>query len=280
MKLQQFTIRVPEQKTGEATLTLYQLDNLGVAPEKKRPLVIVCGGGGYWNISDREKEPIVMQFLTMGCSACLLEYSVAPNVFPTSLCELASSVALARKNAEAWGIDPEKIITCGFSAGGHLVASLGVFWDKNFVYEPLNLTHEDIKPNGQILAYPVITSGEKAHPGSINKLLAEKAQDKTMREQISLEKQVTPNTPKTFLWHTVPDDTVPVENSLLFAQALISAGVSCELHLYPVGGHGLSLCKEETAGTQDYTLEPYCASWIDLAKAWMELNYQCLSMRL
>lgn len=279
MKLQQFTIRVPEQKTGEATVTLYQLDNLCVAPEKKRPLVIVCGGGGYWNISDREKEPIVMQFLTMGCNACLLEYSVAPNVFPTSLRELAAAVALARTNAGEWGIDPEKIITCGFSAGGHLAASLGVFWDKEFVYAPLNLTPEDIKPNGQILGYPVITGGEKAHPGSMKKLLAEKAEDREMRELVSLEKQVSSKTPKTFLWHTVPDDTVPVENSLLFAQALIGAGVSCELHLYPVGGHGLSLCQEETSGTQDCTLEPYCASWVGLARAWMEFNFKCLSMR-
>lgn len=279
MKLQQFTIRVPEQKTGEATVTLYQLNNLCVAPEKKRPLVIVCGGGGYWNISDREKEPIVMQFLTMGCNACLLEYSVAPNVFPTSLRELAAAVALARTNAGEWGIDPEKIITCGFSAGGHLVASLGVFWDKEFVYAPLNLSPEDIKPNGQILGYPVITGGEKAHPGSMKKLLAEKAEDREMRELVSLEKQVSANTPKTFLWHTVPDDTVPVENSLLFAQALIKAGVSCELHLYPVGGHGLSLCQEETSGAQDCTLEPYCASWVGLARAWMEFNFKCLSMR-
>lgn len=279
MKLQQFTIHVPEQKTGEATITLYQLDNLCVAPEKKRPLVIVCGGGGYWNISDREKEPIVMQFLAMGCNACLLEYSVMPNVFPTSLRELAASVAFARSHAEEWGIDPEKIITCGFSAGGHLAASLGVFWDKEFVYGPLGQKPEEGKPNGQILCYPVITGGEKAHPGSMNKLLGEKAEDPEMRAFVSLEKQVTANTPKTFLWHTVPDDTVPVENSMMFAQALIAAGVSCELHIYPKGGHGLSLCMEETSGNQDGVFEPYCASWINLAKAWMELNFQCLSMR-
>lgn len=279
MKLQQFTIRVPEQKRGEAVLTLYQLDNLEVAPRKKRPLVIVCGGGAYARISDREKEPVVMQFLAMGCNACLLEYSVAPNVFPTALRELASSVALARSHAPEWGIDPEKIVTCGFSAGGHLAASLGVFWDREFVCGPLGKKPEDIKPDGQILCYPVITGGEKAHAGSIENLLAEKAEDQEMRELVSLEKQVTANTPKTFLWHTVPDKTVPVENSMMFAQALIAAGVSCELHIYPRGGHGLSLCMEETSGSQERSFEPYCAGWIQGAKAWMELYFQCLSMR-
>lgn len=283
MKIKKFTITVPGQKTGPASLLLYQIDNIHVAPQKKRPLVIVCGGGGYWHISDREKEPIVLQFLAMGCNACLLEYSVAPNEFPTSLLELASSVALMRRlakgNAEEWNIDPDKIVTCGCSAGGHLAASLGVFWDKEFVYQTLNQEKDEGKPNGQILCYPVITSGEKAHRGSIEKLLGEKIHDPVLLEKISLEKQVTEHTPKTFLWHTAPDDTVPVENSLLFSQALLRAGVSCELHIYPKGGHGLSLCMEETSGNQDNTFEPYCSSWISLARSWMELNVQCLSMR-
>lgn len=278
MRIQQYTITVPEQKTGPARLTLYQIDNISVAPQKKRPLVIVCGGGGYRMVSDREKEPIVLQFLAMGCSACLLEYSVAPNVFPTALRELAAGVALARHYAEEWGIDPEKIVTCGFSAGGHLAASLGVFWNRDFVYGPLGQNPEEGKPNGQILCYPVISSGPKAHMGSIKELLWDKERDEIMRELVSLEKQVTKQTPRTFLWHTVTDDTVPVENSLLFAQALIAAGVSCELHLYPVGVHGLSLCTQETSGMQEYAYEPYCSSWITLAKSWMELNFQCLSM--
>ena len=98
-------------------------------------------------------------------------------------------------------------------------------------------------------------------------------------ELVSLEKQVTSAVPKTFLWHTMPDETVPVENSLLFAQALTEAGVEYELHIYPQGGHGLSLAREETAGERDRHLQPYCSSWIEMAKAWMELHFQCLSMR-
>ncbi len=279
MRQQQFTITVPGQKTGPAALTVYQIDNISVAPKKKRPFVIICGGGGYERISDREKEPVLLQFLACGCSAGLLEYSVAPNEFPVSLQELASAVALARRSAKDWQIDPEKIVVCGFSAGGHLAASLGVFWDKDFVYGPLGLTAEGCRPNGQILCYPVITSGPKAHKSSFEKLLGGRIGEKGLLEKVSLERQVTAAVPKTFLWHTMTDESVPVENSLLFAQALTEAGVEYELHIYPSGGHGLSLATEETAGARECHLQPYCSGWIALAKAWMELHFQCLSMK-
>lgn len=279
MRQQQFTITVPGQETGPAVLTLYQIDNISVAPEKKRPFVIICGGGGYERISDREQEPVLLQFLACGCSAALLKYSVAPNEFPVSLLELASAVALARQKAEDWQIDPEKIVVCGFSAGGHLAASLGVFWDKDFVAGPLGLTADSCRPDGLLLCYPVITSGPKAHRSSFKKLLGERIGEEGLLEKVSLERQVTAAVPKTFLWHTRSDETVPVENSLLFAQALTEAGVEYELHIYPVGGHGLSLSREETAGEREYQLQPYCIGWIHLAKAWMELHFQCLSMR-
>ncbi|MCI8294848.1 MAG: alpha/beta hydrolase [Lachnospiraceae bacterium] len=279
MRQQPFKIAVPGQKTGPAILTVYQIDNISVAMEKRRPFVIVCGGGGYERISDREKEPVLLQFLSCGCSAALLEYSVGPNEFPVSLLELASAVALARQNARDWQIDPEKILVCGFSAGGHLAASLGVFWDQDFVSGPLGLTPADLRPDGQILCYPVITSGPKAHRSSFEKLLGGRIGEEGLLEKVSLEKQVTAAVPKTFLWHTMTDETVPVENSLLFAQALTQAGVEYELHIYPVGGHGLSLAREETAGERAYHLQPYCSGWIDLAKAWIELHFQCFSMK-
>ena len=278
MRIEKFSITVPGQQTGPAVLTLYQIANISVAPEKKRPLVIICGGGGYSRISDREREPIMLKFLAMGCSACILEYSVSPNRFPVALQELASAVALARKNSREWNIDPDKIVTCGFSAGGHLAASLGVFWNRELAYGPIGKTPEEIKPNGQILAYPVITSGEKAHRRSIHELLGEKDEDPELLELVSLEKQVTADTPKTFLWHTLTDETVPVENSLLLAQAMIREGVKLELHIYPLGGHGLALALRETAGDQEKNYVPYCSSWISMAQEWMELNFQCSSM--
>lgn len=273
MKLEEYSLAVPGQRMGEARLLVYRIDTNKNAPDRKRPVVIVCGGGGYEYISDREQEAIVLKFLAMGYHACLLEYSVAPNVFPTALLELADAVAFVREHASEWMVEEDKIVTCGFSAGGHLAASLGVFWNREMVYETLGRRPEDIKPNGQILCYPVITSGEKAHRGSVEKLLRAECEDKEKLELVSLEKQVTADVPKTFLWHTLTDQAVPVENSLAFADAMNRCGVNFEMHIYPVGGHGLSLATEETGGNDENLVQPYCASWIDMVERWMKHNF-------
>ena len=134
MKYESWNIAVEGQKTGEAVLHGYLLDAISVAPEKKRPAVIVCAGGGYARRSDREAEPVILQFLSMGYHGFLLDYSVAPNRFPTSVRELALAVSMVREHAEEWHVDPEKIFVCGFSAAGHLCCSLGEFWNQEFVY--------------------------------------------------------------------------------------------------------------------------------------------------
>ena len=129
MKYESWNIAVEGQKTGEAVLHGYLLDAISVAPEKKRPAVIVCAGGVYARRSDREAEPVILQFLSMGYHGFLLDYSVAPNRFPTSVRELALAVSMVREHAEEWHVDPEKIFVCGFSAAGHLCCSLGEFWN-------------------------------------------------------------------------------------------------------------------------------------------------------
>lgn len=121
---------------------------------------------------------------------------------------------------------------------------------------------------GLLLCYPVITSGEKAHEESFRNLLGEQYEEK--KEELSLENQVTPDTPPTFLWHTATDETVPVENSLYFFQACLQQGVSAELHIYPVGGHGLSLANEETCRANGIGVQKECQSWIGLAQTWLE----------
>ena len=123
------------------------------------------------------------------------------------------------------------------------------------------------------MCYPVITAGEKAHRGSVEKLLRIDCEDKEKLDLVSLEKQVTSDVPKTFLWHTLTDQAVPVENSLYFADALHKNGVNFELHIYPMGGHGLSLATEETGGTDEDMILPYCAGWIDMVKAWVKHNF-------
>lgn len=269
MIIRKAEIAVPGQKTGKATLTCYQLDAVSAAPERVRPAVIVCPGGGYQWRSDREAEPVALQFMAMGCHAFVMDYSVEPNRFPTALLELAQAVALIREHAAEWTVDPERIIVCGFSAGGHLACSLGVFWNQRFVYENIGKTAEMVCPNGLILCYPVITSGEFAHEGSVENLIGEGAPQED-RDTISLEKWVGPHMPRTFLWHTYSDESVPVENSFLLALSMRKHGVELELHIYPQGKHGLALANEETGGKQKDRIEPGCESWIDLAGTWLK----------
>ena len=232
--------------------------------------VVICPGGGYEMTSDREAEALAVKFMAMGYHAAILRYSVAPARFPEALLQLATAVAMLRENAEKWHIDTGKIVVQGSSAGGHLAASLGVFWKKNFIAETLGADSEMVKPNGMILSYPVITSGEFAHTGSFECLLGEDYNDLDKRKEQSLEFQVSKDTPTTFLWHTVTDDCVPVENSLLFFNALRKFEIPVEMHLYPVGGHGLSLANEETSHEDGGCVQKECQSWMELACKWMQ----------
>ena len=167
MRYETMRLEVPGQQTGEALLQLYLLDSLEFAPERLRPMILVLPGGGYTRRSDREKEPIVMKFLSMGFHACVLEYSVAPNRFPVAVRELALAIAAIREHADEWHVKADAVIPCGFSAGGHLACSIGTFWNRPEVYEAVGKAPESVRPDGLILSYPVITSGEYRHEGSI-----------------------------------------------------------------------------------------------------------------
>lgn len=222
--------------------------------------------------SNREAEPIALQFNSMGYQAAVLRYSCAPAVYPTALCEVAQSVKLIREHAEDWNVDAEKIIVMGFSAGGHLAASYGVFWNESWLTEKMQCDKQLLKPNGLVLCYPVISSKEKiAHQDSIKNLLGESYPE--MKEQVSLEDKVGKHTPKTFLWHTFTDPVVPFWNSFRFAEALGKAGVPMEYHLYPQGGHGLSLANEQTANEEGKGVEKVCQSWVPLLRSWMLENF-------
>ena len=218
--------------------------------------------------SDREAEPMAMQFLAMGYHVAILRYSVAPARYPTALYQLAESVLWLKRYADRNHIDPDRIILQGCSAGGHLAASYGVAWQEPFLAKAVAARPEQLRVAGLLLCYPVITSGEKAHRESFENLLGDRYGE--LREELSLERRVTAQTPPTFLWHTAVDDTVPVENSLYFFEALLANGVSAELHIYPVGGHGLSLANEETCRSNGIGVQKECQSWIRLAETWLE----------
>lgn len=229
----------------------------------KRPAIVICGGGGYAYVSNRETEPVAIRFLTMGLCAFTIEYRVSPDRYPAGLQDVGEAVAWVRANADQLGVDPDRIAVCGFSAGGHVAANLGVAWHDAEIFAPLGLTPADVRPNAMILSYPVITSNEFAHRGSFENLTG--SDDLAVHAAHSLEHQVSSNTPPTFLWHTWEDSAVPVENTLLFAAALRRAGCTAEVHIYPKGHHGLSLANELTGTEADGGIVPELQSWPELA---------------
>lgn len=252
-------------------LYTYFLDSsIEMRPNEKRPVILMCPGGGYEMTSDREAEPMAMQFLAMGYHVAILRYSVCPARYPAALLQVAESVLYLKEHADEYHIDPAKIVVQGCSAGGHLAANYGIAWNSPFLTKLMGMENdpERLCVAGLLLCYPVITSGEKAHEESFRNLLGEQYEEK--KEELSLENQVTPDTPPTFLWHTATDETVPVENSLYFFQACLQQGVSAELHIYPVGGHGLSLANEETCRANGIGVQKECQSWIGLAQTWLE----------
>jgi len=237
----------------------------------ERPAVIVCPGGGYAYTSDREGEPIAMRFLAAGFHAFVLQYSVSPARYPNAVLELAAAVRSVRENAQKWGVDCHHVYIAGFSAGGHLCATLGTMWDEPIFEKAFNASENHAKnwrPDGMILSYPVITMGDFTHAGSRDCLLGADASPEQIR-QLSLELQVSSQTVPAFLWHTYEDGAVPVENSLQFAIALRSAKVPFEMHIYEAGGHGLSLCDDTTAQNENH-LRSDNANWMMMAVRWIK----------
>lgn len=259
-----------------ATLTSLCLSNRNDLKLSPRRAVIVCPGGGYSGLSDREDEVVAAQYLAAGFATFILHYSVkenAQNFQP--LKEAALAIKHVRENAEHYNVDPDYIFITGFSAGGHLAASAGVFWDHPAVKELLGSEDTRVcRPTGMILCYPVITTGEYTHVHSTQRLCGKFNKEPIVTytreeaDQFSLELHVKENTPPAFLWHTAADQAVPVENSLLFATALSRAKVPFELHIFPEGCHGLSLCNEQTMSGNEKMFVPHNEVWINLACKW------------
>lgn len=267
MIYKEYPIKV-EGSTDKAYLSVYLISHSEEINIRKRPLIIICPGGGYCFVSEREAEMLALQWLALGYHAAVLYYSVEPAVYPTALLELATSVKMMKEHAEEWHIDADKILVEGSSAGGHLAASYGMFWNRKFIAEKLGTSSEMLRPAGMILNYPVITSGEYAHDDSFRSLLAGNYEE--MKAEMSLENQVSADTPPAFIWHTNEDGLVPAENSLMLALAMRKQGIPVELHLYAKGGHGLSLSDERTNGMDGFGNVKECQSWMALADTWMK----------
>ena len=237
--------------------------------------MLICPGGGYSFISPREAEPIALKFAAEGYHAFVLYYSIYPTNFPQPFYDISRAMCLIRENAEKWNIHKDSIAVCGFSAGAHLAGTLGVHWNKDFASDQDGISPGMNRPNALILCYPVISSKYYVHTGSYEKLIGSKPSQELL-DLMSLENHVGPHTPKTFLWHTFEDIGVPVGNSILFAEALKRNNVNFELHIYPYGGHGLSLASDETS-TDDLQPDTHIATWFDLCVEWLDIEFDSIA---
>ena len=221
--------------------------------------VIVCPGGGYTHLADHEGRPVAEWLNTLGISAFVLRYRLGPRYHhPAPLQDAARAIRTVRARATEWNIDPKRIGILGFSAGGHVASTIGTHFDSGKPDASDPIERVGSRPDLMILIYPVITMKEFAHAGSKRMLLGENPAAELVA-LLSNEGQVTKETPPAFLVHTANDPTVPVENSLRFAESLRKAGVPFELNIYERGPHGFGL------GGNDPILSTWpqrCADWL------------------
>lgn len=257
-----------ESPHSGAKLTCYLLDPVPFTmSDGKRPAVVIFPGGGYGYCSDREGEPIAARFLAAGMHAFILWYSCGEQArHPAPLLDASWAVATIRERfSEA--VEEHSIAACGFSAGGHLAASLGAHWQEPAYTEPLGIAPGSNRPDALLLCYSVISSGEAAHVDTFQNLLGPQPPQEALAYH-SVENHVTGKMPPAFIWHTMEDSLVPVENALLLASAMQKQAVPFELHIYTKGDHGLSTCDEQTAPSENYIVKQ-AQSWIPLSIQWL-----------
>ena len=241
----------------EATLEGYILDcELKFGQEQKRPAIVICPGGGYLYCSAREAEPIALRYAAKGFHAFILRYSVGREAAGFApLQEVSWVIGLLRENAEQWNIDPNKIATCGFSAGGHLALAAGVMGEN--------------KPNAMILGYPAVTIPNLPGMNYMLQLLMGK-EDVTDEDAQSLNllAKIDENAPPVFLAATAEDGLTPY-GALPVAQKYSALGKHYELHIFQFGPHGYSLADECSADGSSQVLDRAFAGWHEMSVLWL-----------
>src|SRR5581483_1143028 len=234
--------------------------------------IVVCPGGGYGRLADHEGHAVAVWLNNLGVTAAVLKYRLGPKYnHPAMLSDAARAIRTLRARAAEWKLDPQRIGIMGFSAGGHLASTAATHFDDGNAQAEDPIERVSSRPDLAILCYPVITFTEPyLHRGSRDNLLG-KNPDPALIELLSNEKQVTARTPPTFLFHTADDSGVPVENSLMFAEACRRNKVPVELHVYETGRHGVGLAQDN----------PVLKTWPEMLANWLRargfLNQQKVS---
>jgi len=237
------TIPVHSQNSGNPGLSVATLDIYEpFGTRHTDAAVLILPGGGYGMLSSQEGEGYAGLFQLSGFHSYVLNYRLGSegHRHPAMLEDAARAMRLVRSRAAVDGFHPGKVLLIGSSAGGHLAATLLTKWDHGNPNDPDPVEHQSSRPDLGALCYPVITMTEQTHGGSRQNLIGENP-SLDLIEELSAERHVTLQTPPCFLWHTWEDASVPVDNTLVFASALRSAGVPFECHIYQDGGHGLGM---------------------------------------
>ncbi len=289
----------------DVTLTTYVLDD---SPETvngtRRPAVIVCPGGAYLSCSDREGEPIALAFANMGYHAFVLRYGVytegVPGMFmpepgtplvakphcvhPEPSRDIARAMLFIRENAEEWLVDVDRIAVCGFSAGAHNCAMYATNWHKPILSGFFGKENGELRPAACILGYTLSdyvymkgTLGDDPMAAGLFAasnvaLLGTPEADDALLEEVSPARNVTENTPPTFLWATSEDTLVPVQHTLLMAKALADGHIPFEVHVFENGPHGLSTATQSAAGALSQ-VRPDVAAWLPMCDTWLKKRF-------
>jgi len=232
--------------------------------EKPTPAVVVCPGGGYTVLAmDHEGRQVAEWLNNLGIAAFVLKYRLAPRYhYPAPLLDAQRALRYVRANAKLYNLNPHEVGIMGFSAGGHLAALAATHFDEGKPSAADAIDRESSRPDFLVLGYPVIScTAPFLHAWSCKQLLGDHP-DPKLAELVSNEKQVTPKTPPTFLFHTNDDDGVSPENSVAFYLALRKAGVPAELHIYEHGAHGVGLAPQD----------PVLSSWPKRLEDWFRVR--------
>lgn len=289
------------ENNDKVILTTYLTDpSLEMTGDRKKPAVLILGGGAYFSVSDSEGEPVALRFSAMGYQAFTLKYSTyGVDAFirgfqnmerrrntehPEPVRDVARAVKYIYEHAEEWRVDKKKIIICGFSAGAHNAAMYLTHWYDMKLMGELGCDPEVLKPAAGILSYPItdyvfmkqaIEEGrtDRAFFGASDMAFVgtKEPTDKLLQE-ISPARAVSDKTPPCFIWTTSADKMVPAENSLLMAMALAKAGVPYELHVFEEGDHGLSLADQSSAAALDQIRDDV-HQWVGLAESWLKKRF-------
>tara|TARA_R110002096_G_scaffold433006_6_gene650899 strand:- start:1461 stop:2720 length:1260 start_codon:yes stop_codon:yes gene_type:complete len=262
--------KVPYEKpidaeTGSPLLTLYPTKSHS---NHNGAAVVICPGGGYGGLAvDHEGNQPARWFQEQGVSAFVLQYRLGSqgHHYPTQLADVQRAIRWVRSHAKDYDLDPGRIAVMGFSAGGHLASMAATLYDEMAYDSSDSVDGVSARPDFAILCYPVISmDAEVTHGGSRKNLLgADRVDDDVLAEKLSSEKNVTSETPRTFIFQTNADTSVRAENAVGFYLALRQKEVPAEMHIYQEGPHGVGL----------YRGDPVLGTWSGLLQHWLRTNF-------